>query len=287
MSASAPTLDRPSPVAPPPAQRPRPGFRSGRVTQRGVLRSEWTKLYSLRSTRYSLLATLVMTIGFGIMASAINASRWPTMSAIDKAKFDPLATSLMGVNFGVLAIGVLGVLLITGEYSTGMIRSTMSAVPRRLPVLWGKAAVFGVVAALLALPAAFIAFFAGQAILSGQHIEIAFSHPGVPGAVVGAAGSLAFVGLFAMGLGAILRNTAAGIAAFAAILFVVPPLLGVLPASLANAIDPYLPSSAGQAMMEIGHHAHTLSAGAGALVLAGYAAVVLAVAAALLRRRDV
>ncbi|HEX8977572.1 MAG TPA: hypothetical protein VF781_13765 [Solirubrobacteraceae bacterium] len=282
MSASAPALDHPSPAA-----RARPASARSRVTQLGVLRSEWTKLYSLRSTRYSLLATLVMTIGFGIMASAINASRWPTMSAIDRAKFDPLATSLMGVTFGVLAIGVLGVLLITGEYSTGMIRSTMAAVPRRLPVLWGKAAVFGVVSAALAVPAAFIAFFTGQALLSGQHIEIAFSHPGVPGAILGAGASLVLVGLFAMGLGAILRNTAAGIASFAAIMFVVPPLLGILPARLADAIDPYLPSNAGQAMMEIGHHAHTLAPGAGAAVLAGYAAAVIGVAAVLLVRRDV
>jgi hypothetical protein len=257
------------------------------VTQLGVFKSEWTKLYSLRSTRYALLATAVMTIGFGIIASAANVSRWSSMTAADKAAFDPLSTSLLGVRFGALAIGVLGVVLITGEYTTGMIRSTMTAVPRRLPVLSGKTGVYALVALVITIPAAFIAFFAGQAILSGKHIQIAFSHAGVPGAIVGAAGYLTLVGLFAMGLGAIMRNTAAGIATFAGIMFVFPPLVSILPSSIANSIDPYLPSNAGQAMMEIGHHAHTLSPGAGLAVFAGYVALVIASAAVLLARRDV
>jgi ABC-2 type transport system permease protein len=282
MSTSAPVINRRAAPVETRVTRPR-----GRVTQAGVFRSEWTKLYSLRSTRYLLLATAIMTIGFGIIATAFNASRWTTMTAAEKAAFDPLATSLLGVRFGVLAIGVLGVLLITGEYTTGMIRSTMTAVPKRLPVLWGKAGVYALVALVLAIPAAFIAFFAGQAILSGKHIQIAFAHPGVPAAVLGAAAYLTLVGLFAMGLGAIMRNTAAGIATFAGIMFVVPPLISILPASITNSIDPYLPSNAGQAMMQIGHHAHTLSPGAGLAVFAGYVAAVIAAAAVLLVKRDV
>lgn len=282
MSACAPAVHRRT-VTP----EGRPARFPGHVTQTRVFRSEWTKLYSLRSTRYALLATVVMTIGFGIIASIANVSRWSTMTAADKAGFDPLSTSLLGVRFGVLAIGVLGVLLIAGEYTTGMIRSTMTAVPRRLPVLWGKTAVYALVALVLTVPAAFIAFFAGQAILSGQHIQIALSHSGVPLAVLGAAGYLTLVGLFAMGLGAIMRNTAAGIATFAGIMFVVGPLISILPASIANSIEPYLPSSAGQAMMQVGHHAHSLSPGAGLAVFAAWVAVTLAAAAILLVRRDV
>ena len=259
----------------------------GRVTQRGVFRSEWTKLYSVRSGRYSLLAAAVMTIGFGIIASVANVSRWSSMSAADKASFDPLATSLLGVRFAVLAIGVLGVLLITGEYTTGMIRSTMTAVPKRLPALWAKTGVYALAALVVSVPAALIAFFAGQAILSGQHIQIAFSHSGVPGAVLGAGVFLMLAGLFAMGLGAIMRNTAAGIASFAGIMFVLPPLVTILPSSISSSITPYLPSDAGDAMMQIGQHAHTLSPGAGAAVLAGYAAAAIAAAAILLVRRDV
>jgi ABC-2 type transport system permease protein len=282
MNTSAPAIDLPSTL-----KEGRVTQFRGRVTQAGVFRSEWTKLYSLRSTRWALLATAVMTIGFGLIASAVTVSRWASLSAADKASFDPLNTSLLGARFGVLAIGVLGVLLITGEYTTGMIRSTMTAVPKRLPVLWGKTGVYAVVALAIAIPAAFIAFFAGQAILSGQNIQIAFSHAGVPGAVLGAAGYLTLVGLFAMGLGAVMRNTAAGIATFAGIMFVVPPLISILPSSIANSIDPYLPSNAGQAMMQIGHHANTLSPGAGFAVFAGYVVVVIAAAAGLLVRRDV
>jgi ABC-type transport system involved in multi-copper enzyme maturation permease subunit len=257
------------------------------VTQAGVFRSEWTKLYSLRSTRWSLLAAAAMTIGFGIIASAANVSRWTSMTAAEKASFDPLATSLLGIRFGVLAIGVLGVLLIAGEYTTGMIRTTMAAVPERLPVIWGKTGVFALVTFVIAVPAAFIAFFAGQAILSGQHIQIAFSHSGVPGAVLGSAVYLTLAGLFAMGLGAIMRNSAAGIATFAGIMFVIPPLISILPASIADSISPYLPSNAGDAMMSIGQHAHTLSPGAGLAVFAGWVAATIGAAAVLLVRRDV
>ena len=282
MSTSAPAIKTGPATIERRVTRPR-----GRVTQLGAFRSEWTKLYSLRSTRYALLATTVFTIGFGMIASAVTVSRWASLSIADKATFDPLRTSLLGVRFGVLAIGVLGVLLITGEYTTGMIRSTMTAVPKRLPVLWGKTGVYALVALAITIPGAFVAFFAGQAILSGQHLQIAFSHAGVPGAVLGAAGYLTLVGLFAMGLGAILRSTAAGIATFAGIMYVVPPLISILPSSIANSIDPYLPSNAGDAMMQIGHHANTLSPGAGWAVLAGYVAAVIAAAAVLLVRRDV
>jgi ABC-2 type transport system permease protein len=258
-----------------------------RVTQPRVALSEWTKLRSLRSTIYTLVVTAVVTIGFGALASAITASRWTTMAAEDKAQFDPLSTSLVGVNFGVLAIGVLGVLLITGEYSTGMVRSTFAAVPKRLPVLWAKAGVYSLVGLAVAVPSTLIAFFAGQAFLSNQHLQISFSHAGVPGAVLGSAIYLTLVGLLGLGLGAILRNTAAGIATFAAIMFVIPPLVSILPASTANAIDPYLPSNAGSAIMKLGHQAHSLAPWVGLAVFAGYAAFSIAVAALALRRRDV
>lgn len=238
---------------------PRPSV--GRVTQARVALSEWTKLRSLRSTRVALLASGLLTIGFGILASAITASRWATMTAAEKAGFDPLSTSLLGVRFGVLAIGVLGVLLITGEYATGMVRSTFAAVPKRLPVLWAKVGVYSAVGLALAVPSTLIAFFAGQAFLSSEHLQISFSHPGVAGAVLGTGLFLMLVGLFGMGLGAMLRNTAAGIAALVAILYVLPPLVSILPTSTADAINPYLPSNAGTAIMKLGHQAHMLSRG--------------------------
>jgi ABC-type transport system involved in multi-copper enzyme maturation permease subunit len=271
---------------------PRTRTHTGRVTQARVALSEWTKLRTLRSTRYALLAGVAMTIGFAIIPALVNANRWSSMSFIDKASFRPLETSLIGVTVAQLAIGVLGVMLISGEYSTGMIRSTFAAVPKRLPVLWGKAGVFALVTFVLALPSTLIAFFAAQAILkghsfNGHDIALSFSDPGVSRAVIGGALYLTLIGLFGLGLGAILRSTAGGISAFAGILFVIPPLMNVLPASWSNAISPYLPSNAGQAIMQSGSPAHTLAPWTGLGVFAAYTAVLVAIAAIQLRRRDV
>jgi ABC-type transport system involved in multi-copper enzyme maturation permease subunit len=265
---------------------------TGRVTQARVALSEWTKLRTLRSTRYALLAGVAMTIGFAIIPALVNVSRWNSMSASDKAGFHPLDTSLVGVTVAQLAIGVLGVLVISGEYSTGMIRSTFAAVPKRLPVLWGKAGVFALVTLVLALPSTLIAFFGAQAILkghsfNGHDIALSFSDPGVSRAVIGGALYLTLVGLFGLGLGAVLRNTAGGISALAGIFFVLPPVMSVLPSSWNNAISPYLPSNAGQAIMRIGHPAHTLAPWRGLGLLAGYTVLAIAIAAIQLRRRDV
>jgi ABC-type transport system involved in multi-copper enzyme maturation permease subunit len=259
-----------------------------RVTQVRVARAEWTKLRTLRSTRYSLLAGLFMTAALPVI---VTASRWHSMSVGARAAFDPLKTSLDGVWLAQLAVGVLGVLVISGEYSTGMIRSTLAAVPKRLPVLWAKAAVFALVTFALALPATLIAFFSVQAFLGheridGHQIAVSFAAPGVARAVIGGAVYLTVVGLFGLALGAILRNTAAGISALAAVLFVVPSLLGMLPSSLSTAVSPYLPSNAGQAIMSINPAAHSLSPGGGLLLFSGYTLAGLLLAAALLHRRD-
>jgi len=193
---------------------------------------------------------------------------------------------LAGVGLAQLSIGVLGVLVISGEYSTGMIRSTFCAVPRRLPVLWAKAAVFGAVTLLISLPAVVIVFFAGQSILSSRHIQIAFSYPGVPRAVIGAALFLTVMGLFGLGIGAIVRHTAGGIVTLVAIMFVLPPILGLLPSSWSNAINPYLPSEAADVLWTIRPDAHTLAPWAGFALFCGYAALALAIAAVLMVRRD-
>jgi ABC-2 type transport system permease protein len=256
------------------------------VSQRRVALSEWTKLRSVRSTRWSLLVTLLLIIGIGILACTVFENRWPHLGPGERHDFHPLRVSLAGVNFAQLALGVLGVLVITAEYSTGMIRATFSAVPRRLPVLWGKALVFAAVAFAITLPAVFIVFFAGQAILSGQHINIGLAHPGVLRALVGAALFLTVMGLFGLGLGAIVRNTAGGIATLAGIVFVLPPVIGLLPSSIANSIDPYLPSNAGGAIWTINPDPNTLAPWTGFALFCGYAALALAIAAVLMHRRD-
>ncbi|TMK93155.1 MAG: ABC transporter permease [Actinobacteria bacterium] len=260
---------------------------TGRVTQARVALSEWTKLHSLRSTRWSLLVGFLLTIALPVLFSAVTSSHWGSMSPHERADRHPLDIALAGVNLSQLAIAVLGVLVITGEYSTGMIRASFTAVPKRLPVLWAKTGVFGVVAFLLMLPAVVIAFFASQAILSRHHIlQISFSHPGVARSVIGGAVYLMLVGIFALGIGAIVRNTAGGIATFAGIFFVIPPLMNVLPTSWNNAITQYLPSEAGRQIFSLTHGAHSLSPWPGAALFVGYCALALAIAAVLLVRRD-
>jgi ABC-2 type transport system permease protein len=258
----------------------------GRVTQRRVAISEWTKLRSVRSTQWPLFATLLLIIGIGILVCAIFETRWLHLTPRERSHFHALQASLTGVNFAQLAVGVLGVLVITAEYSTGSIRSTFQAVPKRLPVLWGKALVFGAVVFLISLPAVFIVFFAGQGILTGRHIDIAISHPGVVRALFGAVLYLTVMGLFGLGLGAIVRSTAGGIATLAAIVFVLPPIIGLLPTSISNSIDPYLPSNAGGAVWTIHPDPNTLAPWAGFGVFCAYAAVSLLIAAVLLARRD-
>ncbi|HEY6835951.1 MAG TPA: hypothetical protein VI142_05700 [Gaiellaceae bacterium] len=260
---------------------------TGRVTQARVLLSEWTKLRSLRSTRWSLLAAIVLTIGLPALFAAVTSSHWGSMSPHERADRHPLDIALAGVNVSQLAVAVLGVLVITGEYSTGMIRASFSAVPKRLPVLWGKTAVFGAVTFLLMLPSVLIAFWASQAILSRHHIlQTSLSDPGVARSVVGGAVFLLLTGIFALGIGAIVRNTAGGIATFAGIFFVIPPLMNVLPSSWNHAISKYLPSEAGRQLFSLTHDSTSLSPLWGGLLFAGYCALAIAVAAVLLVRRD-
>ena len=259
----------------------------GRVTQARVIRSEWTKLHSLRSTRWSLAVAFLLTIALPVLFAAVTSSHWGSMGPRERADRHPLDIALAGVNLSQLAIAVLGVLVITGEYSTGMIRASFTAVPKRLPVLWAKTAVFAVVTFVLMLPPVVIAFVSSQAILSRHHIlQISFSHNGVARSVIGGAVYLMLVGIFALAIGAILRNTAGGIATFAGIFFVIPPLMNILPTSWNNAISPYLPSEAGRQIFSLTHGSHSLAPWPGGLLFAGYCAAAIAIAAILLVRRD-
>jgi ABC-2 type transport system permease protein len=265
---------------------PRLGERS-RVTQARVALSEWTKFVSLRSTRWSLGIGLLLTIALPIVFGAVTASHWAHMSAGERAGRNPLDIALAGVNVAQLAIAVLGVLVITGEYSTGMIRSSLIAVPKRLPVLWAKIAVYAAVSFILTVPAVIIGFFASQSVLSRHHIlQISFGDPGVARSLLGGALYVTLVGIFALGIGAIVRNTAGGIATFAGIFFVIPPLMNILPLSWNNAISRYLPSEAGRQLFSLHQGAHSLSPTMGGLLMLGYCALAVSVAAVLLVRRD-
>jgi ABC-2 type transport system permease protein len=263
----------------------RPRFTGG-VTQLGVLRSEWTKLWSLRSTRWSLLFAFVTMAGLGPLIAAVTMGRWGRLSLHERVTFDPINTALGGYHLAQLAIGVLGVLVISGEYSTGQIRSTFMAVPRRLPALWAKAATFAGVTFTLTLLASAIAFFVSQAILRRHHVNVSISQAPALRAVIGTGLYMVVLGVFALSLGALVRNTAGGIAIFAGVLFVLPGLAHVLPASTFNAINPYLPSNAGSDVLSNTTDPGMLAPWTGFAVFCAYAVVTFLASAFLLVRRD-
>jgi ABC-2 type transport system permease protein len=257
-----------------------------RVTQTRVIRSEWTKLWSLRSTRWTLLVAIIGMAGLGPLIATVQMNRWFHMSPDDRLHFNPINTGLGGYHFAQLAIGVLGVLVLSGEYSTGQIRSTFMAVPKRLPVLWAKAGTFAAVTFVLMLVSGLIAFLASQSILTQHHVQTTLGHAPALRSWVGAALYLAVLSVLALSLGAIVRNTAGGIALFAGLLFVVPGLAAILPTSTQNAINPYLPSVAGTGILSGTRDAFTFSPWGGFALFCGYALLALVVAAILMRRRD-
>jgi ABC-2 type transport system permease protein len=261
--------------------------RRGRVTQANVLRSEWTKLWTLRSTRWSLAAAVIAMVLLAILVAVVQMNRWSSLSVHDRASYDSIDNGVGGYHLAQLAIGVLGVMIISGEYSTGMIRSSFMAVPRRLPVLWAKVGVFSVVTFVLMLASSFVAFFAVQAIVAQHHVQHSISDPTALRAVIGTALFLTVLGILAIGIGAFIRNTAGGIALFVFLLFVLPGITHILPSSVAESIEPYLPLNAGFAVatsrFDPGPH---LSPWAGFALFCGYAALALLVAAIGLVRRD-
>jgi ABC-2 type transport system permease protein len=257
------------------------------VSQRRVLASEWTKFRSVRSTVWTLLVGLVLMLGLAALVTALQGSRYHSFTPADKAMFTPIGSSLSGVLFAQLAIGVLGVLTMTGEYSTGMIRSSLTVVPRRLPVLWAKLAVFAGIVFSLALAACVASFVIGQSILDRHGLGVSLGSPGAVRAIFGAAGYLTLAGLIGLAIGTLLRNTAAGISTFVAGFFVLPPLTDLLPSSIADHVRQYLPSNAGAVMYDGARDLHpALSPGVGLLVLVGYVAVLIAAAAWRLQRKD-
>jgi ABC-2 type transport system permease protein len=251
-----------------------------------IVRSEWTKLRSLRSSYWTLLAAAAAMAGFGALLSAAYARH---LTPASRAALDPAAYSQSGVFLAQLATGVLGALMITGEYSTGSIRSTLAAAPQRVTVLAAKAAVFTLAAFATGLAAAFAAFFLGQAIFARNGIEVHLGDPGTPRAVLGAALYLAVSGLLALGLGALIRRTAGAITTLTALLIFLPVSAGALPAAWQNHLNFWLPSAAGQAIIgrtKFTPPGHLLSPWAGFGVYCGYAAAVLITAAITIRRRD-
>jgi ABC-type transport system involved in multi-copper enzyme maturation permease subunit len=253
---------------------------------RATLASEATKLRSVRSTVWTLLVTVVVTIGIGALVCLAVVSRWDRLSLHERATLDPALVSMNGLFLAQLAIGVLGVLVISSEYSTGMIRTTLAAVPQRRIVLAAKVVVFAVVAFVVALVACLAAFVVGQAILAGKHVGLSLGNGTSVRAVFGAAGYLTASGLLGLALGTLLRRPAGAIASLFGLVLVLPALTNALPSPWDSDVAKYLPSGAGRAMIATRGASDLLRPGAGLAVLVAYVVVALALAGYAIVRRD-
>lgn len=278
------------------------------VTQRRVMISEWIKFRSLRSTWWSIGAALLVSIGLGILFAGL---RGRDMAHHGGFEADQTALSLRGFYLAQLAVGVLGVLFITGEYSTGMIRATLSAVPKRVPVWVAKIVIFAAAIFVVTLVAAFVAFLGGQAVLSNFHVHgtfltgpdgsvgfasgpggtahslgVSISHPGSVRAIFGAALYMMGIGLLALGCGFVIRNAGGAIAALFGLVLVLPLLSQALPHSLEQHISKYLPLMAGTAGMNTEPSSDQLAPWSGLGVFALYVVAALGIGLFVLRRRD-
>jgi ABC-2 type transport system permease protein len=256
------------------------------VTQARVIESEWIKLRSLRSTFWSFFAAAGFVIGLGLLFSLVREQNWNQLPPPEKLLFDPTQTSLRGTYLAQLAIGVLGVLAVTGEYSTGMIRATLSAVPRRLPVLWGKLVVFGAAVFAVMGVSSLITFLAGQAIMGGTHHQASLSTPGALRAVIGGALFLTVICMLGIGLGFLLRSTAGAIATLFGLLLVLPILVQALPSPWPEHITKFLPLAAGTVLMNTVKDPTMLAPWTAFGVFCLYAVAAIAAGAAMLKRRD-
>jgi ABC-type transport system involved in multi-copper enzyme maturation permease subunit len=280
------------------------------VTQVRAMASEWIKFRSLRSTWWSIGIALLISVGLGIAFSALRGNDIASHGGFEP---DPTALSLRGFYLAQLAVAVLGVLFVTGEYSTGMIRATLSAVPRRVPVWVAKIAIFAAVIFAITLVAAFVAFLGGQAVLSTYHVHggftvgprggiaftpgvsagalhslgVSLAHAGSVRAIFGAALYMVGVGLLGLGCGFIVRNAGGAIAAVFGLLLVLPLLAQALPSNLQQHVSKFLPLLAGTSgMLTQSPGPDQLGPWTGLGVFALYVIAALGIGLYVLRRRD-
>jgi ABC-type transport system involved in multi-copper enzyme maturation permease subunit len=258
---------------------------TGRAGFADALRSEWTKIRSTRSTYWTLLALVVVCVGIGALSSAGTASHH---EGITRASFDATQQSLAGLYVGQLVIAVLGALVITSEYTTGMIRTSLAVQPRRGVVFAAKAAVFAAVTLVIGLITSFGSFFVGQAIVSGAHLSATLGQPNVLRAVIGGALFLTACGMLAYGLGALIRHTAGAISTAIGLLFVVTVLVQFLPQSWQATVDKWTPALAGSQIWatKATSGAHQFPAWGGFAVLAGWAVAAVIAGLVMFRTRD-
>ena len=255
-----------------------PNRTEGRYGFRTVAQMEWLKLRSVRSTWWTLLVFAAGMVGLAILVMRGQHT---------SPSFDPTNDSFAGLAIGQLALGVLGVLAVTSEFSSGMIRATFAAAPRRPLVLAAKAAIVALVALVAGEILAFVAFGLGQAVLQSQFPHAALGQPGVLRAVLMAGAYPALIALIGLGLGAIIRHTAGAISAVVGVLFVLPLILLPLGTSIQNSVGQFMPMLiAENSMTAVKPVAHSLSPGVGFALLCGYAAAALTAGGWALARRD-
>ncbi|MFG2501549.1 ABC transporter permease [Streptomyces sp. NPDC048441] len=250
------------------------------LTSRGILRSEWHKLWTLRSTWIMLGLASIFTIALGMILAA-------TYTPDPADEVDPVTYTLLGTQIGQVAIAVLGILITAGEYSTGMVRATMAAVPRRLPVLWSKAAVFGTIALGTLLATNFLAFPLAELFLGGTDLEASLGDPGIARALAGSAAGTALIGVIVLGLGSALRSVPGTIGAYVGGLILLPQLATMIPNDTVQDALSYFPLPAAESLAALHPASGDFSPGAGLLTLCAWAVASLAAAAYLLKRRDV
>jgi ABC-2 type transport system permease protein len=250
-----------------------------------IVRSEWTKLRSVRSTYWTAIVTVLATVTLG----AIVCARWAqvfTERKDDSEGFDATLTSLTGFYVAQVAIGALGVLVISSEYGTGMIRATLGAVPQRREMLAAKALVLTLSTVIVGEVLSFASFGIGQALLHRAHVGASLGDPGVLRAVSGAGLYLGACGLLGFGLGALIRHTAGGLSAFFGVLFASTAVVDLLPTTWRNHAIKYMPVNAGSQLISVVPNHNALSPWAGFGVFCLYAAAALVVAMVLITHRD-
>lgn len=251
-----------------------------------VFRSEWTKFRSVKSTYWTFIVALVLGVGLGALGSAISADHYATDVRLRLAWY-PATRSLFSLELAQLAFAVLGVLTVTSEYSTGMIRTSLAAVPKRTRMMTAKLLVFALAAVVVGEIIAFAAFSIGQALIHGKAPSASLGQHNVLRVVVGAGLYLVVIGLLGAGFSVIVRHAAAGIAIVVGMLFIIPGLVAAaLPTSWSQPIDEFWPTNAGQRVIFLDRGAHNLSAWVGFGEFAVFTLVVIAISLWVLERRD-
>jgi ABC-2 type transport system permease protein len=282
VTAGPATLPATGPATPPAG--PRVGF--GRL-----LLTEWIKIRSVRSTVWTLLIFVVVSVGLTTLLTwltirAFNTGRADARNA--QVATDPVGFILgTGLGLGQLAIAVLGALVITAEYSSGTIRATLLAVPRRIPVLIAKCVVFAALVFVVAEIVSFACFFIGAALVHSR-FQVSLSQPGVTRAVIGSGLYLTVLGLFALAIGGLIRHTAGAITTVIGLVLVILPLTSLLPYSWGAHIHAYAPTIAGQLITQdrVQQSGQLLTPWQGFGVFCAWTALLLIIAGYLLRRRD-